>query len=385
MNYLLDQTFYQLADCLSGRLSSEDMLSLFKVEDTYLGIIELANQYWLTGHLVSALRTANILHCLSEEVSSYLQELEQVYIERAYQIGQELSALNAHFKAQDITAIAFKGAHALLAGISQPASIRFMKDIDLILAVEHLEQAQNVLVKRGYVAEEESAIVEDSHHHVAPLLNPAQTCFVELHRAPLRDIAHAILPESLIWKNAEFIENNDGQVLNNNACAFRGLTPTHQVIVCIAHNEISDRAYDSLHIDMQQITNLYLLVKSYEQEIDWHEVSTRFQLANRFYALEFSLFVLKELFKIDTPITPKQSTELKGRLERAIKRYVDAKPGSHFLPAVRAQLAMYAKHNIKANFGENHSLILGWVKQFGRHILQVANPSLLKRFFDANR
>jgi len=148
---------------------------------------------------------------------------------------QALSDINRAFKNHDIPYLALKGA-ALLPRLYQDPHLRPMRDMDLLLATSHENQAAAVLRELGYDLPEEqpSRFMRDMHQlpNATKTVN-GFTCSVELHRDGISRevVGHLHYPmdasqlQSLRWQALEVPAFDDVTMLHQVCRHLEGLHP----------------------------------------------------------------------------------------------------------------------------------------------------------------
>ncbi|WP_286263655.1 nucleotidyltransferase family protein [Thalassotalea atypica] len=292
------QTFLDLGAWLSPykEISSAQEARLLD-EAYYLDLIALANQYWLIGPLAHQLQQHQIWPTLPEQLSSYLQTLEQIYLQRSLDIQQEVIHVATLLTKANVDLVLMKGSACLFNGSYQPISTRFMSDIDVLVPKLAIDRAQGVLNQAGFEHNFGTFdLHRQDHHHAPALIRENGICYVELHRSALKKAATTILSTSAIWNKAQLLVLTQGLTVKQ-------LHPTHQIIHSIVHSEISDRGFAEKHIEIRQLLNLVMIAKHFNEQICWLEIEKHFEQKNQVTVLHATLYNAYRLFNFSTPIT----------------------------------------------------------------------------------
>jgi hypothetical protein len=189
-------------------------------------------------------------------------KLDALTVQQASQnilIYEELKEVLTAFKHKDIKAITLKGA-AFAETIYSHVGQRRMVDIDLLLRKQDLARADKELVKQGYIQLEKSTscylksgslqFVTDLHHKI-PYLEDT----------------------SFIWQEARLEKIAGLDVL---------VMPLEENLIYLCYH----LAVQHADPDKKWIEDLYRLVDSYQDEIDWEKLVERV----RFYKFQLPCF-----------------------------------------------------------------------------------------------
>lgn len=370
------QTFYDLGIWLSREQNyNQDQLSRLQDENFYLAIVSLANQYWLIGPLANQLKKSKIWIDLPVQLQNYLIELEQIYFHRSIEIKQEAIAVCSMLVQSNFKVVVLKGAASLFNGVAEPISNRFMCDIDLL--VEETEQSKCVelLKSAGYREDKEDfSIHANDHHHAPALINNKKVCYIELHHSPLIKTASKILSTDDVWQHAIPLSLNEHLQVHQ-------LEPTHQVILSIAHSEVSNKGYEDKHIDLHQLLNLCTIITHFQTEINWQIVELHFKRIGKIQILSATLFSAYCLFNLVTPITNKNDKQAELHVKKCINLYIKKQANKFTFYRLKNVLTGYNKETILALYGELglFPLLRGRMKHFKRHMQMIITPKYLKR------
>jgi hypothetical protein len=140
-----------------------------------------------------------------------LQSLAVVNDFRRYHIRSLTARVSRDLAAEGIDVLALKGAALLAGGVSRPAS-RTMSDIDLLVVRGSPERAWKICRANGWTLVDEALMEElyQSHHHLAPLLDPdGVTIGLELHRKLLPGVDRLGVDVNAIVSRSRVVQVGD--------------------------------------------------------------------------------------------------------------------------------------------------------------------------------
>ncbi|MDG1733831.1 MAG: nucleotidyltransferase family protein [Thalassotalea sp.] len=375
---ITEQTFYDLGMWLTHPNDHNlKQLVTLKDEDARLPLIKLVNQYWLGGALYNSLKASNVWQELDEELKAYLIELNDFYQQRSEGIKQEaIFACDLLTDAQ-IPVVMLKGGASLFNGVFNPISSRFMTDVDLLVPEDKQQIANEILTAAGYAPKEDEHATPMAGHHHAPALFRKQGghCCVELHRWVLKKSVSDVLSTDEVWAKAIPLKLSDTlQVLQ--------MEPNQQVVLSVAHSELSHKGYEEQHIDWRQLLNLYALILHYSNTLNWQVISEHFNRCNKPESLNALLLACAIFFKQTNALTDTDDEMSQQHIANCMAKYENRqgtyKPFAHLFAVLRG----YKKESISTAYGEKglFSISIGRLRHFKRHITMLLNPETLKRF-----
>jgi len=338
----------QLTCLISGRLDKLAIKKVFSNENSYLPLLKLANQNWLLSHVIFEIKKKECWHLLPEQVQEYMLSIQDVYVQRAKVIELELTYLADSLKPTKIPMVLLKGAAALLNTSSSPANIRYMTDIDVLIPENKLELAKAQLELNGYLLDDENFDYKGNlSHQLSPIKRRESLCYIELHRWPLSFRAKALLNTQDVWKSAIEIKESD--------LGFNQLAPTHQIILEIAHSEISDGGHRANFLSLQKLVNLYLMINYWEnieqKPIDWPAINSAFIESGFEQVLQARLHMLHELFELTTPITQLQNENAQKHVKSTLSRYERKQSDANWCFEFVKLFASYEKELLLSRYG----------------------------------
>ena len=358
-------TFRLLSNCLLRNIADKNAcVEALSSETSYLPIVALANNCWLTGALVASLKEMQLWSTLPEQLQAYLDCIDSTYRRHLTAVRQECEYICRLLSADNIEHVLLKGAAQLFNGAASPITTRYMVDVDILISPEQLAQAQALLKTHGYHEQADRFDVTPlKHHHCAPLIRDGGPCFVELHSEALKQSVDEVLSTDEVWRNC--------QKLNVSAdVTSKQLTATHQVIMAIAHSELSDGNHHQNRVDLRQLFNVYQLIKHFENDIDWPEVVEGFSQAQQHTVLSTFVYQLRYFFALTTPITEKSNSEAEQFIQRGLNRYVKEQRQPPFILHAKALWASYDSQALLRIYGERGALpiLRARALHFKRHL-----------------
>jgi hypothetical protein len=225
-----------------------------------------------------------------------------------------------------ITAVPLKGAVALLPGQYPHARARMMNDIDIAIAAGDAERAAEALMAQGY------AYLAGCHpdvfqalKHLAPLVDPSDTCRIELHRT-LFD-AEAI--ESVLSLEAVVAS---ARLADWDGLPVRVPTVEHRILHNVLHHQFTHLGFSRRRLALSQLLEFARLRQLPEGACvswaDWLEKLDRRRRGDgvRAYLLSaHALFgqPLPDGVRITRPALRAERALVRRRRAARIYRYVD--------------------------------------------------------------
>jgi hypothetical protein len=359
-----EQTFLDLCMWLSDDITySQSQLDRLLNEDHYLSLIELANTYWLIGHLNKQLKKHNIWVLLPRELVAYLTELDRLYLNRSLAIKQEIIAVSSMLKEVTPKIVLLKGAATLFNGLANPISTRYMTDIDILVSEETLGNCLSKIKCNGYILDKDELSIEtNDFHHAPPAIREDGPCYIELHRRPLVNSLTNILDKVEAIETSVPLELAKGLVVQQ-------MHPTQQIIHTIAHSELQDRGYAERHIDLRQLLNFYLVTQTFGQEICWKTVEERYKSTSHLHILNSVLYQANKLFGLTVPSLKIDKISAQKQLQHCLQSYSQSEPEYSKRILIQRVLKGYSRNIIINIYGEkgHFPIFRGRLKHFRRH------------------
>ncbi|WP_160173518.1 nucleotidyltransferase family protein [Thalassotalea sp. ND16A] len=379
---ITEQTFIDLGMWLTHpEQHTSEQLSTLLDEDARLPLLDLINSYWLGGAMHNSLKASSIWQQLDSQLTEYLAVLEQFFYERNQAIKQEAIFACQILSDANIPVVMLKGGASIFNGVFNPISNRFMTDIDLLVPENLQQKASDTLISHGYAPDiGEHDIAAVGHHHAPALTREGSKCSVELHRWALKKSVSDVLATAEVWQQATPL------ALTDNLPVLQ-MAPSQQVILSIAHSELSHSGFSYQHIDWRQLLNLYALVNHYHQDIDWETVHHHFARCHNdtpYMALNALLVAADKFLKLATPITKRNDKAANKQVNDCINLYVKRQQPSKRFAHLLAIIKGYSHENIKTMYGESgkYPMLSGRLKHLKRHLTMLSKPRYLAHFIN---
>lgn len=174
-------------------------------------------------------------------------------------------------------AVPLKGWHAVRAGWYADPNVRVMRDLDLLIT--DVSAATAAVAALGYEPIDEP-LDDYADHQLPAVARSGRVGSVELHTALVVSRWRDVLPAAMVG---------------------RQLSTTHAVVHLIAHAQLHDEAFLLKHRPLRALHET--AVVAVRDDIDWSEVRARFDAVGGGRALDAHLYLARDLFGADVPVT----------------------------------------------------------------------------------
>lgn len=277
-------------ECSEGRIDWE-------------AITVYANRANLAPALRHGLSEKGLFNLAPENLRDYLNEMYGFNAERNKAIFQHLQNLVRILNHAGITPLPLKGGAALATDLYPDPAIRFMMDLDILVPDNLYNRTVSVLKYAGYEVPELILQADphrgqncDSMKHYLPLVRSDAVAHVEVHRKVFHDAEERILPTEEIWKYSRSFTDKKTKEFS-----IVLMSPTHQILHCIIHSEMSHGNHRMQQLDLRQMLHFSYLCWRYRDEIEWDLLATYLNNDSMSSALKDYLYTAQRLFFIDTP------------------------------------------------------------------------------------
>jgi Uncharacterised nucleotidyltransferase len=275
--------------------------------DQWYAFLQSAIRHNVSPLLFHRLRTRNALHYLPETIQNRFRER---YFENAarnisffFQLKDVLKAMQI----ADIPVIALKGSY-LAHTVYPNISVREMSDIDIMVPLEKLAEADGIFKWLGYIPEIPSEIdFEIKHFAYLPTYHKPASPEIELHWAITDPNSHRYFNVKELWWNTEHfqIEGIDVQGLS------RELLLVH-VCAHISHHHGFNTSLRS-YCDIAEILDRYAV------NLDWRLIEDVAERLGVKRGVFLSLLLAKELLGAKVALETLKTFEPSNMGERVIK------------------------------------------------------------------
>lgn len=231
-------------------------------------MISLANHLLVGTALWPAIAQQSVCLSLPEELTEYLQALHAANAERNHVQLAQLERACVTLNQIDVVPTLFKGGARLVAGGDAAIGRRYCSDLDLLVPVDKIADAQALLIQQGYQEYEMQALADAANHrHLNPLVHMETETCIELHRSMVPTECEVFLGQS---------EQHDMVVAMRLGAARINLpNATSALLTAIIHSELVDDYIHRYVVPMRSIEDVWVLQHSDGSLPDWECVMQR--------------------------------------------------------------------------------------------------------------
>lgn len=266
----------------------------------------------LLGRLFHLFSQADLLNDIPSYVIWHYEAANQITDRLKKNALREVDELNKALNKQNINATFLKGAAYQVSGASCNYG-RFMSDIDILVDKAHLNKAQGLLLRFGWL----SAPMDDYDQHYYRQWMHEIPPLRHFERETTLDVHHNILP--LTNKNVPLASQLKTRIVNHEWCGeVNVLIPTDTVI----HSAVHLFTESEFHHALRDLSDLHLLITEYSVS----NATFTEQLITRANELGLSRYIwlaltfTKQVFdtEFDTKLIDKLSYKAPSKLHSAI-------------------------------------------------------------------
>lgn len=183
------ETYRAIAHILSLDTSQSELEAMLQQPNfDWNAIVVEGSKHLVLPAIYCSLKRKQLLHCLPEELETYLQELTSINRNRNEAIRYQTLHIIDLFTAHDINYVLLKGTALLMATIYEDIGERMIGDIDILVEQSQLAVAFKLLQQQSYIPIETTFgehYVE--HKHLPRLKTDKFIAAVELHKKLFMD------------------------------------------------------------------------------------------------------------------------------------------------------------------------------------------------------
>jgi hypothetical protein len=301
----------------------EDSINNGQVD--WSALAEYANRANLAPALRQALAAKGLWESVPPTLQEYLDAMHQFNTERNEAILRHLCHVIGIINKAGITPLLMKGGAALATGLYPDPAIRFMMDLDILVPDALLICAVAALENDGYSTPEANLNETPDFNwetckHYLPLVHDDFVAHVELHRKVFVDYQETLLSTDEIWQDSQLFTTAR---MKDVPCAL--MSPTHQILHCIIHSEISHGYYKTERLDLRQLLHFAYLCKLHADNCDWKQVAERMNNGKSGDILRGYLYRAEMLFNVVTPLASAADAESIRHFSNVMHRHVEGK------------------------------------------------------------
>jgi len=264
----------------------------------------LANRSNLAPALRVALKARSLWAYAPAELRALLDELCRFNAGRNELLEQELLEVAELLNRASITPMPLKGAAALATRLFSDSAVRFMWDLDVFVPEGTIRRAVRALEQGGWFVPQKYARSAENLEafygakHFAPLIRAGCSAPVELHRRLVTDRWEVLLDTDEVWRESSLFGSS---VLPGISLAV--MSPTHQIIHCFIHSELSHANHRDFRLDLRQLHHFAHLCLCHRDTVDWDRVAMLLGKGNVGRTLQAYLHLAGRLFGVETPLS----------------------------------------------------------------------------------
>ena len=177
-------TYQYIADILSFETPNHKLeQDLSQTSFDWESIVIEGSKHLVLPAIYCRLKAKQLLHVLPEELNNYLEEITSINRNRNVALLSQVNSISQLLNKHSIDHVFLKGSALLVLGCFYDNAERMIGDIDILVALNHLDKANNLLIKNDYKPIEQTLGNQFFEHKHLPRLKPKhQICAVELHR-----------------------------------------------------------------------------------------------------------------------------------------------------------------------------------------------------------
>ena len=218
-------------------------------------VVIIASHHLMLPAVYCKLKEKKLLHLLPEELTIYLEEIAALNRSRNNVLLNEIHEISKIFNNEKIEHVFIKGAALLAGNTFKDGAERMIGDIDILVALNQLDKAFEILTKCGYNKTIESNYKQKSFRHLPRQISGEKYGAVELHSEVLIPSQRHLLIKEQILKKKRIINGIPVPAAEDS------------IIISILALQINDKAhllgfiqlktiYDCLALEVGQNTSL---------------------------------------------------------------------------------------------------------------------------------
>jgi hypothetical protein len=225
-----------------------------------------------------------------------LQKLQNIYylsLTRNMLFQDELSRLLNALNEEKIPVILLKGA-ALLESVYQDISLRPMSDLDILIQLEHLDCAEGIALRQGFVyiaSRRSQELARMKLRHLANMMHVQKRMLLEIHQ-------HIVDPDSPyhfdlsgFWARARHTKILDADALT--------LAP-EDLLIYLCINFLRDRQYSS-NSAVGQLCDISEVILHYSDSLNWGLIESTAREYGIAPALHCALYICERILGTKVP------------------------------------------------------------------------------------
>lgn len=218
-----------------------------------VAVIRLALQHRIAPYLYRLAVDPAVAPVLPRDLLGVLTTIHEANADRNARLRRQVEAAVALHNRAGIEPVLLKGAARLVDGTYDDPADRFMRDLDLLVPVERLAEAADILQAAGYRFTEPEAAEAQGHHHLPNLRHEQEEASIELHRAVVHARHARLLPA------ADIIARSTAVAVGG--ASARLLAPPDSLLHLVVHGQLQHFRLLSGSLLLQEIVEFVLLAR----------------------------------------------------------------------------------------------------------------------------
>lgn len=253
-------------------------------------LVEVSSHHRVTPALAWCLKDAADI---PPEVHDYFNEILALNAGRNKALLAMLARIAAACNAVGIEPVLLKGAARLVDGTYPDTSLRFVGDLDVLIAAERSAEAVAALQARGFRPHADDEALPDGHHHLPMLYDSEAGSGVEIHTDVISGRGAEVVAADWFAAGIQPFAFRDTRVRLPDA--------TRSVAHIVIHDQLLHDGDRRRNVELRQVLDLAMIRARHERAIDWATLDRRFCQAGLGEVLANYLVIAEELFGQETP------------------------------------------------------------------------------------
>ncbi len=236
--YTLRQTLQLIADILSFETSNTHLEHLLCNKTVnWDALVIVASNHLVLPAVYCRLKQRSLLYCLPEDLTLYLDELTELNRNRNGTLLEDARTISKLLAENRINFVFLKGIAILAGDYYKDHGERMIGDIDILVALEDLDKAFELLKREGYTHTLEFNYDVRNYRHLPRQISDIRIGAIEIHGQLLKHGYNHLIDTEAILTDKKII---NGLPIPNSK---------HLIVNAILAQQINDRAtyYNTLH------------------------------------------------------------------------------------------------------------------------------------------
>jgi hypothetical protein len=250
-------------------------------------LIWLCSNHLVMPVLFLKLKKHGLLDIFPAEHAGLLKTIYEMNRDRNLKIMQQIEEISASLKQENIPHVYLKGTGNLLDNLYSDIGERMIGDIDFLVTENDVVKTAEILVKHGYLSEEQMAgvdILPSDHHHYPGLTKKDAIACVEIHRIPVGTKYSRQFTASMVFSEARPVPGKTNVFVPSDK---------HKFILNFIHSQLSNSGHRHWNSSLRDFYDGYLLSEKVNRDEVLNSIEEKTK-ARVFYTLINRTFNLNE-------------------------------------------------------------------------------------------